>query len=154
MSTIVPVYYLTLDSATPECAALAERYPGVRFNKVILSFDERGAKILGKSVGHWVTRPDADDPLFINFCVSGAARDLLRHGFAHRSWLKFRKGSRTQFGTPGFGYACSVTRIKPHWYRINGSGYDDGLDRLAMVLFPQFWAGFLERRRTVPKGAA
>ncbi|MEP7243756.1 MAG: hypothetical protein ABI885_08715 [Gammaproteobacteria bacterium] len=107
-----------------ECVALEARYRGLKFNRVQIHF-------LSSSVLQ--DDPERDD-CDTYFNLSGRAGDLVRHGFAHPSWLPRRRSWRTSrtCDTAGFGRVWMVTRTRAG-YRLQGARYQDSMTKLTSV---------------------
>jgi len=102
------------DVGADDLHALAQRYPGVRFLAVTV-YD---AGVDGR-----------DD--HVQLRVSGAANDLLRHGFLIPKWAKLPPCGFRYQRTPGYGRG-GITRTK-RGFRIDAC-YDNALDKIAPVL--------------------
>lgn len=120
------------------CAALHQRYPGLKFLNVLIEIASDEELVEG---GELVQR--------ILFTVSGSAADLERHRFADPSWWPAipASGEGRNAGTEGLGRAWRVWRNKKG-YRLEFAEYDDGLDRVAAVMV----SALLPWRRNVAPG--
>ena len=110
-----------------ECRSLERRYTGLRFNHLHLLF-------LPPQI--WLDDPERDN-LEIRFNVSGSFHDLVKHEFAHESWLTPLRapGAHHRCETPGFGSAWRSARTRSG-FRLQGASYADGLLRLMRALHP------------------
>jgi hypothetical protein len=118
------------------CAALTPRYPAIRFNRVEISaFTDQDL----------LEHPNPDvDLVCISFSVSGAAADLERHGFVHPDWwalIPEGRKSTMHPQTSGFG-DCYILQRTNRGFRVDHGCYDDGLDRLLLLVAPSLLARF------------
>jgi len=125
---------LVFERPSPECQAFEHRYTGVRFNRVELWFQS--------------CRIGEDDEMLAGFNVSGSAASLLEHRFVADQWLSTMPvcGANSKCSTEGFGRATSVHRTKGG-FRVDWARYDDGLNRVADVMFRPIWEGIAARLR-------
>jgi hypothetical protein len=122
--------------ADEECQALTAHYGGIRFNQVRLTFLPPRAL---------QDAPDREE-IEITFNISGAPRDLTRHGFAHPSWWRMvpPSGITHRCNTEGFGRAWRNIRTRAG-FRLQGAQYADGMTKLTLALRPIFHGRRLER---------
>lgn len=108
-------HYLCVEfkSGSAECRQLEERYPGVRFNRVMVTIF---------ALFRFANAPD-EDYVEIWFNLSGAETALKRHGFDKPTY-------------------CGAKTRTLQGYRLSHTSYEDGLDRIAVVLVPALLAKF------------
>jgi hypothetical protein len=118
----------TLRSSDELCRLLAARYEGVHFNSLYVSL------LRDDLAESW----HEDEMVSVSFNLRGAAEDLVRHRFAHPSWVSLApslgKGHR-RAGSE-LGSAQSIEKVRGG-YRLTMASYHDGLDRIAAVAVPR-----------------
>ena len=112
------------------CRELQLCYAGLRFNRIQLSFPP--AAVLRDQP----SREDVD----VLFNLSGAAKDLVRHGFAVSAWWPLIPDSGVLHNCSARGFAAVWEIVRTRGgYRLRGASYADGMAKVTVALFPSTW---------------
>jgi hypothetical protein len=127
----------TLRSSNELCRLLSARYEGIHFVSLHISLS---------SDDYLEDYSDAE-MVSVSFNLRGAAEELVRHRFAHPSWVglapSLGKGRRR--AGSDLGNAQSIEKVRGG-YRLTMASYLDGLDRIAAVIVPRLIQTSRERQ--------